>query len=508
MPRSSRPETPNPAVQELLAAPSPVAARPSVLAPAHRHPVRKLSVLIPVYNEIRTIRTLLERVLSAPLPCEREIIVVDDCSKDGTRDFLKEFCPRHPEINLVLHKKNGGKGAAIRTAISKITGDWAIIQDADLEYEPYEYEKLLKPVLDGHADAVFGSRFLTGDYRRAMYFWHTSVNWFLTQLSNMLNDLNLTDMETCYKLVRADILKNLVIRSRGFDLEPELTAKLALWGARIYEVPISYRGRSYAEGKKIKAKDAIAALTAMIKYAYFDRNYCKHDGFLILQAVRKARKFNQWLYGQLKPYVGDDVLEAGAGIGNLTELLLDRRRLACVDYEDFYVDRLRESYSHLSNFSVGRADLTKMEDLEAAMNGRAFDTIISTNVLEHIEDDELVMRNFLQALKPGGRAIILVPHDPTIYTEVDRTLGHFRRYTFEELSSKMKRAGFKVLKTWGFNRVGGLGWRVSGKILGKRDLSPGQMVTFEMMMPLVKIAEQFPFHSHNSVICVGERPAE
>lgn len=470
--------------------------------------IQKLSVLIPVYNEVRTLAALLDRVLAAPLPCEREIIIVDDGSTDGSREILAEYEKKHAAIRVFLHKKNGGKGKAIRTAIRHMTGDWAIIQDADLEYDPKDWAKMLVPVQEGIADAVFGSRFLTGRYRRAMLFWHTMANKFLTTASNVFNDLNLTDMETCYKLVRADILKSLKLRANSFDLEPELTAKLARWGARIYEVPISYQGRSYAEGKKIGARDAIAALWAMIKYRYLDGDYTTHDGFMILQAVRRAKRFNHWLIGQFEKYIGDEVLEAGCGIGNLTELMLNRRRLVALDYEDFYVQRLEQAYGHLANFETGRADLTKIEDLQSAEKGRPFDSIVCINVMEHIEDDRIVLENFYKSLKPGGHAIILVPHDPAIYTEVDRTLGHFRRYTRKELRQKMEAAGFEVREVKGFNRVGGLGWRVSGKILRKKTLSAGQMSLFELLLPIIKVMEKIPFHTHNSVIAIGRRPGE
>ncbi|MDX9975043.1 MAG: methyltransferase domain-containing protein, partial [FCB group bacterium] len=365
---------------------------------------------------------------------------------------------------------------------------------------------LLVPVQEGVADAVFGSRFLTGRYRRAMFFWHTLANKTLTLASNMLNDLNLTDMETCYKLVRADILKNLVIRSKGFDLEPELTAKLARWGARIYEVPISYRGRTYAEGKKIGPKDALMAFSAMVKYRFFDVQYCRHDGFVILQSLRRARKFNRWLFTQIERFLGDEILEAGCGIGNLSELMLNRKRLVCIDLDDFYVDRLGQAYGYLSNFSVERADLTSANDLQKAIDNRPVDSVICLNVLEHIEADQEVLSHLYDVLKPGGRAVVLVPHDPSLFCGIDETLGHFRRYTRKELSAKMEEAGFKVVKCWGFNRFGAVGWRISGKILGKKTISPLQMTIFEFLMPLVRLLEKFPFHSHNSVIAVGEKP--
>ncbi|MGF1573525.1 MAG: glycosyltransferase [Sumerlaeia bacterium] len=472
-------------------------------------PIRCLSILIPVYNEIRTLELLLNRVLAAPLPCNRELVIVDDYSTDGSREFLAEFEAKHPEVvNLTLQPKNGGKGSAIRTAIEKMTGDWAIIQDADLEYDPNEYGVILQPALEGIADVVYGSRFLTGKYRRAMFFWHTVANQGLTLFSNMLNDLNLTDMETCYKLVRADILKSLIIKSNGFDLEPELTAKLARWGARIYEVPISYKGRTYAEGKKIKLKDAFAALRAMIQYR-FSEKFCNHDGFEILQAVRKAKRLNQWMYEQFAEHLGDEVLEAGAGIGNLTEYVLDKKRLVCLDFEDFYVERLRDSYGHLRNTRFERADLTKPEDLENAAKEGLFDSVFCLNVAEHIEHDTCVFQNFYNVLKPGGTCIILVPHDPSLYSKVDEILGHFRRYTKNELRRKLKKTGFQVEKVFGFNRLGGLGWHLSKK-MGKTTLSANQMALFEglMILRIPRILEKFPFHSHNSVIAIARKPLE
>jgi glycosyltransferase involved in cell wall biosynthesis len=469
--------------------------------------IRRLSILIPVYNEIRTLELLLNRVMAAPLPCERELVIVDDFSRDGSRDFLAEFAARHPGVvNLTLKPKNGGKGSAIRTAIEKMTGDWAIIQDADLEYDPAEYEVILQPALEGIADAVYGSRFLTGKYRRAMFFWHTVANQGLTLMSNMLNDLNLTDMETCYKLVRADILKSLIIESNGFDLEPELTAKLARWGARIYEVPISYKGRTYAEGKKIRLKDAFAAVRAMVQYRFCDK-FCTHEGFEILQAVRKAKRMNNWMFSKFSHVLGEEVLEAGAGIGNLTEFVLDKKRLVAVDFEDFYVQRLQDSYGHMRNTRFLQADLTNSTDVARAAEGGPFDSVFCLNVAEHIEDDNTVFENFFRVLKPGGTCVILVPHDPTNFSKVDEVLGHFRRYTRNELRRKLKKAGFEVDRVFGFNRLGGLGWRLS-KWMGSKTLSARQMGVFEFLMAfrIPQIFERFPLHSHNSVIALARKP--
>lgn len=384
--------------------------------------IHKLSILIPVYNEIRTLERLLKAVLDAPLPCLREIVVVDDKSSDGSREFLEQFAKEHDCVLLVLHERNQGKGRAVRTAIANMTGDWAIIQDADLEYNPRDYANLLEPVLDGVADVVLGSRFLVGRYSRAMFFWHAVANRILTLGVNVVSDLNLTDMETCYKLMRADILRHLNLRSEGFDLEPELVIKLARWGARIYEVPISYRGRTYEEGKKIGPKDAFCALSATVRYGFFDGRYCDNEGFLILQSFDRARRFNRWLFSRLGKWLGDEVLEAGCGMGTLTKFILNKKRVVCVDIDPIYVDRLTNSYGHLANVRVRRCDLEDRQALCGAVDGSPPDSLLCSNVLEHVKDDVQVLRNFHEVLARGGRAVVLVPNNPALYSEVTRRL--------------------------------------------------------------------------------------
>jgi glycosyltransferase involved in cell wall biosynthesis len=222
-----------------------------------------VSVVVPAYNERATAEKLLRRVREVPL--RTEIIVVDDGSTDGTRDILKQLEGEGLIDRLVFHEKNQGKGAALRTGFQHATGQVAVVQDADLEYDPDELPALLSPILEGRADAVYGSRFLGGPHR-VLFFWHSVGNRFLTLLSNMLTDLNLTDMETCYKMIRTDLLKTLPLSSQRFGIEPELTARLAQSGARIYELPISYHGRSYAEGKKIGWKDGVSAIWAILRF--------------------------------------------------------------------------------------------------------------------------------------------------------------------------------------------------------------------------------------------------
>jgi glycosyltransferase involved in cell wall biosynthesis len=222
-----------------------------------------VSVVIPAFNELATVETLLRRVRSVRL--HWEVIVVDDGSTDGTRELLQELEAEGIVDHLVFHPENRGKGAALRTGFGHATGDVVVVQDADLEYDPVEIPLLLEPILEGKADAVFGSRFLGGPHRVHL-FWHSVGNRFLTLLSNMFTDVNLTDMETCYKMVRRELLRTLPLSSERFGFEPEITARLAQAGARIYELPISYHGRSYAEGKKIGWKDGVEALWCILKY--------------------------------------------------------------------------------------------------------------------------------------------------------------------------------------------------------------------------------------------------
>ena len=224
----------------------------------------RLSVLIPVYNELHTIETILDRVHATPI--RKEIICVDDCSTDGTRQRLESLRDAGYIDRLILQPQNGGKGLAIRTALAASTGDVVIVQDADLEYDPQDWPALLLPLIDGKADACFGSRFLGGPHR-VLYYWHSVGNSLLTTFCNMLTNLNLTDMETCYKAVRGDLARSLVLTSDRFGFEPEITARLAQRDARIYEVPISYAGRTYTEGKKINWKDGVAAFWHMLRFS-------------------------------------------------------------------------------------------------------------------------------------------------------------------------------------------------------------------------------------------------
>lgn len=228
----------------------------------------KLSIVIPVYNEASTIKQLLDIVVAVDVGMEKEIVVVDDCSRDGTREVLRGLQESHPEWRFVFHDVNLGKGAALRNGFKEASGDVIVVQDADLEYDPNDFRAMLGPILSGHADVVYGSRFLGGGPHRVVYYWHSLGNKFLTTLSNMMTDVNLTDMEVCYKMFRKEVLAGITIEENRFGFEPEITAKVAKANWRIYEVPISYYGRNYAEGKKITWKDGCRAVWCIIKYRF------------------------------------------------------------------------------------------------------------------------------------------------------------------------------------------------------------------------------------------------
>ncbi len=464
--------------------------------------MKKLSVLMPVFNESRTLRTIVSRVLASPIELEIELVCVDDSSSDDSLEILEGLAAADDRIKIIAQPSNMGKGKAIRTAIEHMTGDVAIVQDSDLEYDPNEYPKVLAPILSGDADAVYGSRFASSEVRRVLFFWHSLGNKLLTTMSNMANDLNLTDMETCYKAVRADLLKDLRLTSDRFGLEPEITARLAHSGARIYEVPISYHGRTYAEGKNIGWKDGVEALWLIFKFRFLDNKATMDPGHATLESLGLAPSVSAWMLSTFRPFLGDDVFEAGCGSGNLTSHLIGSKSLKAVDIDPVHVSSVQKKFGHLENFQAS------VEDLEAASTydeHESVDSVLCVNVLEHIDKPDLALEGFYRVIRPGGYALILVPAHGWLFSAADTALEHRKRYTTTEVREMMLSAGFEVQKCHEFNRLGVLGW-YTNKVMGRTTITKLQARLFGLLLPFAKAIERLTFLPGLSVLAVGRRP--
>ncbi len=465
----------------------------------------KLSILMAAYNEEESLRSCTAAVLAAPLPAglAREIIMVNDGSKDATWDVMQELASAHPEtIRIFSQPANMGKGAAIRRAIAEMSGDLAIFQDADLEYDPGEYPRMLGPIIDGKADVVFGSRF-AGAERKVLLFWHTQVNKFLTFLSNMLNDTNWTDMETCYKAFTATALKSMPLFSNRFGIEPEITAKVARNRFRMFEVPINYNGRGYEEGKKISWKDGVAALWFIFKYR-FSSNY-SDPGKVTLDAIEQAPKFNRWMYESVKPWIGKRVAELGCGRGNLSNFFRRHEHVLLTDYREDYLAPLRAKWSEKRNLRFAKLDMTVRDDYRA-LTDFAPDTVVFLNVLEHLEDDRGVLKYLFDHIPSGCRLVVLVPFGMKLFSQFDKELGHFRRYDKGELDGKMSEAGFEVEQQFYFNKAGRIAWYIANTIGGQKRLTPLQLRIYNFLTPLFRVWDKIAPGTGLSTVAVCRKP--
>ena len=449
----------------------------------------KLSVVIPAFNEAKTIREIVARVLAVPV--EKEILIIDDGSTDGTREMLRELDGRDG-VRVFLQPVNQGKGAAVSVGFRHATGDVVVVQDADLEYDPMEYLKLLAPIEQGHADVVYGSRFLGGGARRVLYFWHTIGNRFLTLASNMFTNLNLTDMETCYKMFRREVVQSMTIESRRFGIEPEITAKVARRGYRVFEVPISYYGRTYEEGKKIGLKDAFSALWTIIRHAVREAEDPKNVGHVTLARMGKLEPYNRWLADRFEKSLGQRVLEIGAGFGNMTRHLTPREMIIASDLDAVALEYLRGAFRDDPSIRIASYRFPLQPGQRRELEGLALDTVVCLNVLEHIEDDVSTLADLLSILRPGGRLVLIVPAHARLYSSLDVHLRHFRRYEKPELEKKIRDAGFVLEDCRFLNRPGVFGWYVNGRVLRRRVLPRGQLSLFKLVLPLLRSEETNP----------------
>jgi glycosyltransferase involved in cell wall biosynthesis len=465
-----------------------------------RKATTSLSVIVPVYNEQFLVEESLSRlrVLSDSALLESvKIVVVDDGSSDGTPKALDRFRSvlerQRPDPKIswvwVRQDKNSGKGTAIRTGLQHADTELVVIHDADLEYHPRDLMKMVEVFLSEDADAVFGSRFMAGGYKRALFFRHAIGNKFLTFLCDVVCDLNLTDMETCYKMVRTKLLKSIPLVSSTFDVEPELAIKLAKRGSRVFEVPISYSGRTYQEGKKIGWKDGFRALWAILHYAASDKIYKEDEyGGEILGRLNRAPRFTRWMADVIRPYVGDRVLEIGAGTGNMSMHLMPRSVYWATDVNPHYLE-------YLTTLGATRPYLrvayTNAMEGQTFPTDQSFDTVVCLNVVEHVKDDVAALRNIRDTLSSDGRAIILVPCGPPLYGTLDEVLGHYRRYTTEQLVTVATSAGFRVEEMLNFNRAGVPAWWLNGRILRRRTFGLAQIRLLNVLTPIFRLVDSW-----------------
>ncbi|MCM8830774.1 MAG: glycosyltransferase [Candidatus Omnitrophica bacterium] len=453
----------------------------------------KLSIIIPVYNEINTILKILELVKEEPH--KKEIIIVDDASTDGTKELLLNI--NHPDIKILFNQKNKGKGYCIRKAIGQVTGDIVIIQDADLEYYPDEYEKLIQKIIEGKADVVYGSRFL-GGAKRVFYFYHYLGNKLLNFIVNIFLNSTFTDLMTCYKAFRSDVLKSLKLASNRFGIEVELTVEVFKRKYRVYEVPISYDGRSYEEGKKIKGKDFFSCL-----YWLFRSLSRTIDlGQETLLRTQLLKNNNMWIFKKIKPFLGKKILELGSGIGSFSRFLITKDSFVILtDINKRYTDYLKKVFIGNPFVQIKNIDVLEIDNLWE----NNFDTVVALNVAEHIQDDTQLFKKVNKVLTVGGKFICLVPAHKILFSNFDKNLGHFRRYTKEELIEKIKTSGFEIEKVEFINSLGALLWFINFKLLKAKKINFAARF-FDYIVPAISFFEKridVPFGL--SLLCIAKK---
>jgi SAM-dependent methyltransferase len=467
---------------------------------------------MPCYNEVETILEIVSRVLASPFTAE--LIIIDDSSTDGTREQLQSI--DDPRVRLLEQPVNRGKGAALRRGFAHVSQPYVIVQDADLEYDPADYEVVLGPLLDGQADVVYGSRFHASQPHRVLYFWHSVGNKLLTLASNFFTNLNLSDMETCFKAFRREVLQSIQLDEDRFGIEPELTAKIAAGRWRVYEVGISYAGRTYEQGKKIGWRDGVHAMYCIVSYSPLAQRLRERvarrrlaadeqaaDSALseVLENVDNASAYADWIAALLAPHVSGDILEVGSGHGVLTQRLADFGSVTASEPSARAAALLRERFASDPRIKVVEADAA------GAAGGATFDSIVLVNVLEHIPGDVDALRALREALRPGGKIAIYVPAFNLLYSNFDRTIGHHRRYRRKTLALACKRAGLDVVSVRYVNSLGFFAWLLYARALRRVPTKSWSTTLYDRTA--VPVLRRFEHEREvpmgQSVLCIGSR---
>jgi glycosyltransferase involved in cell wall biosynthesis len=464
-----------------------------------------LAVLIPVYNEIHSIEAVIHRVLASPVPIALRVYVVDDHSTDGSGAVLDRLAATEPRLIVLHHPVNRGKGAAIRTAIAAAEGEFAIIQDADFEYDPNDYPRIVAPLLRGDAEAVFGSRYLNGSERRVLGYWHSMGNALLTTAFNIVHNLHLTDMETCYKAMPLTLLKNLRLTCDRFGIEPEIAARLIALRARILEVPISYNPRAYQDGKKIGWRDAIEALYLIIKFKYFDVVPCIDAGMVRHLAMASAPRYQHTVARALYPFLGKRVLEVGAGIGNMARHLPRGIQLVLAEPISEYRRQLAAGFNYRGQVTITDRDVLTTEGAAWAKQVQA-DTILCINQLEQVHDDKAALDAIASAVAPGGRVILLVSAQAFLYGSLDAALRRHRRYRADTIAALARAVGLDIAHQQWLGKLALVGWYLEGKVWRRPFFAPRSVAWLDVLSSVMARLDSYLPWNGLSLLVIAQKP--
>jgi SAM-dependent methyltransferase len=482
----------------------------------------KLSIVVPFYNELRTLPTVIDRLLAvdfAALGVETELIFVDDGSTDASRSLLDP--PPREDVRLIVHQRNRGKGAAVKTGLEAATGDILCIQDADLEYHPADLPALVQPILDGEFEVVYGSRFKGS--AAGLYYSHRVANRLLNLMVNVAFNRYLSDVYTGYKVFTRKAFSGLRLTARSFTVEMELTSHFLRKGLVIFEVPISYRARTYSEGKKIHFRDGFLAAGAVLRYRLrraprelgpaarrapdspgaarsLDAGATIHT--LGLEDLTAARRYRRYLFSQVAPYLGQTVVEVGAGLGDFSAQLAGRERLVVADSDPVCVRALEERFSGRPEVEVISGEPAKLE-VEPPV-----DTVVAINLLERLADDAAALRGMAEMVVPGGNLLVLVAGYPQLAGPFDQALGHVRRYTPDGLRATVEAAGLVPEVVRPVNFLGGVAWWAAVRVGRQGRPTPALVRLYDrLVIPAERLLERRMRPSFGqSVLCVARVP--